>query len=113
MLLMSERPNVRTSNGSTNVRLWARRVRSFHPICAEHQRHRRSLTKAGNTHPRRSLSRPPGTYLHRPALGDRLARHTSDQPPAVVAHAGDIPAQNLAPTKLQHHPTHLTPRLSS
>src|SRR5258708_556462 len=107
MLLMSERPNVRTSNGSTNVRLWARRVRSFHPICAEHQRHRRALTKAGNTHPRRSLSRPPGTYRHRPALGDRLARHTSDQPPAVVAEAGDQLEKNLARKKLQHQAIHL------
>src|SRR5439155_11784770 len=34
---ITDAPYVRTSDGSTNVRLWARRVRSFHPICAEHQ----------------------------------------------------------------------------
>jgi len=51
-------------------------------------RHRRgALTKAGNTHARRVLVEAAWHYRHRPALGPRLARHTADQAPAVVAEA--------------------------
>jgi transposase len=51
-------------------------------------RHRRgALTKAGNTHARRVLVEAAWHYRHRPALGHRLARHTAEQPPAIVAEA--------------------------
>jgi transposase len=49
--------------------------------------HRGALTKAGNGHARRVLVEAAWHYRHRPALGHRLARHTVDQPPAVVAEA--------------------------
>jgi len=52
----------------------------------ERQR-RGALTKAGNTHARRVLVEAAWHYRHRPALGDRLARHTAGQAPAVVAEA--------------------------
>ncbi len=39
---------------------------------------RGALTKAGNTHARRILVEAAWHYRHRPALGDRLARHTAD-----------------------------------
>jgi transposase len=52
----------------------------------ERQR-RGALTKAGNPHARRVLIEAAWHYRHRPALGDRLARHTADQAPAVVAEA--------------------------
>jgi len=51
-------------------------------------RHRRgALTKAGNSHARRVLIEAAWHYRHRPALSGRLARHTADQPPAVVTEA--------------------------
>jgi len=51
-------------------------------------RHRRgALTKAGNTHARRVLVEAAWHYRHRPALGERLTRHTAGQAPAVVAEA--------------------------
>jgi transposase len=51
-------------------------------------RHRRgALTKAGNTHARRVLVEAAWHYRHRPALSARLARHTADQPPAVITEA--------------------------
>jgi len=48
---------------------------------------RGALTKAGNTHARRVLVEAAWHYRHRPALGERLARRTAEQPPAVVAEA--------------------------
>lgn len=51
-------------------------------------RHRRgALTKAGNSHARRVLVEAAWHYRHRPALGERLSRHTAGQPPALVADA--------------------------
>jgi transposase len=52
------------------------------------ERHRRgALTKAGNAQARRVLVEAAWHYRHRPSLGDRLARHTAHQPPAIVAEA--------------------------
>ena len=52
------------------------------------ERHRRgALTKAGNSHARRVLVEAAWHYRHRPGLGNRLARHTANQPPTVVAEA--------------------------
>ncbi|HKW90966.1 MAG TPA: transposase [Methylomirabilota bacterium] len=48
---------------------------------------RGALTKAGNTHARRVLVEVAWHYHHRPALGERLARRTAEQLPAVVAEA--------------------------
>jgi transposase len=48
---------------------------------------RGALTKAGNIHARRVLVEAAWHYRHRPALGERLARRTAEQPPAVVAEA--------------------------
>lgn len=51
-------------------------------------RHRRgALTKAGNAHARRVLVEAAWHYRHRPALSARLARHTANQPAAVVSEA--------------------------
>jgi transposase len=48
---------------------------------------RGALTTAGNSHARRVLVEAAWHYRHRPALGDRLARHTAEQPPPIVAEA--------------------------
>lgn len=51
-------------------------------------RHRRgALTKTGNSHARRVLVEAAWHYRHRPALGERLTRHITGQPPALVAEA--------------------------